>query len=448
MEFDFLAGVAGVIQGKRLAKVHLNHNFIHRSFNHSEARVLKLLHHALCDADESWASCVEDKACETCLKANAPRMGPSGSLPDDESLFFGDIWHGTVPEWKTGNRICFGLTHARSSFVKTIRMKHKSEAPDAFLICIAFFNSVGKPIKWVHFDRAKELMAANVTPICKEKGIRVTTTVKNRSRMNKQEPMWRVIASKWRTEIEQAKCPYNLVWGFAWDHAEEGLALLPHRTAPHDCALGRLLSNTDQQRIVKPPGSFRRPFGCLCYPTIAQRHPNGTLHAKHAAQSIRCLHFGYNGGRSGSFETLRDMERCQPGYICYDPISNSTIITDDVRFCPDIFPGLEQIPFADERQAEQPTPEPQKPPYAYVTDAGNIPGADEDLQEDFDFQPGFSPDESEPTAAEPTAAEPPDAPPTTPDAPNAPPAPPQPKVYLLPHARYSQYTCDEHDGKG
>lgn len=41
--------VSGVIQGKRLHKEAVTHSFIHQSFNHLEARVLKDLHDALCD---------------------------------------------------------------------------------------------------------------------------------------------------------------------------------------------------------------------------------------------------------------------------------------------------------------------------------------------------------------------------------------------------------------
>ena len=63
----------------------------------SEARVLRLLHHALSDWDEEGSKLVEDDLpCDTCLRGNAPHCGPTGRLPVDEGLFFVDTWHVNV----------------------------------------------------------------------------------------------------------------------------------------------------------------------------------------------------------------------------------------------------------------------------------------------------------------------------------------------------------------
>ena len=82
---------------------------------------------------------------------------------------------------------------------------------------------------------------------------------------------------------------------------EEGKALKPSREPPHDCALGRLLSTKDQ--VVKPPGSFRRPWLCLCYVTDAPRLPSGTLRNKLAAQGVRALHPPYGGSGTEGVNT-------------------------------------------------------------------------------------------------------------------------------------------------
>ena len=74
---------------------------------------------------------------------------------------------------------------------------------------------------------------------------------------------------------------------------------------------------------------------------ISERLPSGTLVNKAARQTTRALLLGYSGCRSGDFEAL-SVARSQPGYICYLPETNSTVVTDDVYICWRIQPGLER----------------------------------------------------------------------------------------------------------
>ena len=53
-----IAAVAGVVRGKHLPRHAVTHQFIHYTFNHDEARVLKHLHHALCDVDPWWSQVI------------------------------------------------------------------------------------------------------------------------------------------------------------------------------------------------------------------------------------------------------------------------------------------------------------------------------------------------------------------------------------------------------
>ena len=62
---------------------------------------------------------------------------------------------------------------------------------------------------------------------------------------------------------------------------------------------------------------------------------------KAAHQTKRAILLGYSGGRSGDFEAL-GVARSQPGYICYLPETNSTLVTNDVYICWKIQPGLER----------------------------------------------------------------------------------------------------------
>ena len=72
----------------------------------------------------------------------------------------------------------------------------------AIEIILAFFNSVGRAITWIHTDGAHELKGTKVVPLARAKNIRITTTTVGSSRKNRQEPQWRVLMMKSRVGIE------------------------------------------------------------------------------------------------------------------------------------------------------------------------------------------------------------------------------------------------------
>ena len=468
---------AAIIRGKHLPKSAICYEFIHRSFVHAEDRVLRHLPDALDDADDGWLSAMKEHAtkppCEACITGDAHRLGPSGSLPRDEGLIFLDIMHISVPCIFTGFRIVVGVTHAASGKRKTVRVGSKDQAHLAMEIILAFFNSVGKPITWIHTDGANELKGSNMVPLARSKNIRITTTVKHRSRQNPQEPSWRAQMTGTRKTLQQSNLPVGF-WGAAWDDTEEGQSLIPSREPPHDCSLGRLLS-TDA-KAIKPKGSHRRPFGSLCYPVISERLPSGTLVNKAAAQSRRAILVGYSGGRSGDFEAI-GVSRSQPGYICYVPETNSTIVTDDVYICWRVQPGLERtsgggwtipssrIPFSSESELEREKEriaseqhlehakqdETPKGPIEIKHD-DEIPDS-EGTDSEFDTNvlelrfgyPELPPDEAEP----PSRGGDDDHQPPTESTPSPPkPEKPAPKRYLVPRNHYPEYPCNEHGGLG
>ena len=164
---------------------------------------------------------------------------------------------------------------------KTVKVRHKSDSPGAIELICALWNSLGKPVSWIHSDGDNTLKGSGIVPLCRSKNIRVTMTVKNRSRQNRMEPQWRVR----RMRVAKALAHGNLTvdfWGAAWCDTEDAESLRPSRAPPHDSALGRALSTPNTK--VKPRGAYRRPFGCLCYPTIAERLPSGTLVNKPACR--------------------------------------------------------------------------------------------------------------------------------------------------------------------
>ena len=486
---DYEAALAGgtfricvataIIRGKHLPDSAICYEFVHRSFVHAEDRVLRHLPDALSDADEKWLSAMKEHAtkppCEACITGNAPRLGPSGTLPRDEGLIFLDIMHISVPCMFTGYRIVVGVTHAKSGKRKTLRVGSKDQAHLAMEIILAYFNSIGKPVLWIHTDGANELKGSKMVPLARSKNIRITTTVKHRSRQNPQEPSWRAQMAGTRKTLQQGNLPV-VFWGSAWDDTEEGQSLIPSREPPHDCALGRLLS-TDA-KTVKPSGSHRRPFGSLCYPVTSERLPSGTLVNKASAQSRRAILLGYSGGRSGDFEAV-GVARSQPGYICYIPETNSTIVTDDVYICWKIQPGLERtsgggwqipssrIPFSSEYELER---EKERVSHEHgpdkKTDVKHEENGPIEIKHDDEIPEGGDGDTEFNTNNLELRFGYPELPPTDDQAPSRggdtesnsgdtvqpeqeqPAAPKPARRYLVPRNHYPEYPCEEHGGTG
>ena len=367
-EFTF---VSGIVYGKRLKKEAITSEFIHRCFGpHGEARRLRHLPDALCDADPSWAKVINETICEDCLRGDAPKVGHHGHLPEVEGLWFVDFFHTQVGTLWYNETSVIGFKHSVSKLCRTWRAR-KSQAPDAFELFFAWSNSNGKPCTWIHCDQANDLKGSKIVPIVRKHACRITTTTLASSNQNPIEPEWKVFMKCTRILLIQGSMPLQ-AWGVAWDDTEEGRALYPGRDPPHACPLGKFIGE-------KPAGSHRRPVFCLCYPSITPRLPSGTLVNKTAAQAPRALLFGYHGGRTGSFEQL-GIERCEPGYACYIPsdehscgthYAGQIVVTADVRCVPDCFPGLQRtagggwtipsskIPFlTKDSQVPQGTPEP------------------------------------------------------------------------------------------
>ena len=67
------------------------------------------------------------------------------------------------------------------------------------------------------------------------------------------EPFNKLGARGMRFNLTQAGFP-AVFHESAWEHWEDARNMRPSKSAPHDCALGRLLK-------VKPSGKHMRPYG-------------------------------------------------------------------------------------------------------------------------------------------------------------------------------------------
>ena len=429
---------------------------------------------ALSDADESWKTAIEEKPCDACLRGESSLLGPIGKLPTDEGLLFLDLHHVTIPEIFTGYMTTLGSLHAMTGFLKSVRVGSKGDAHIALEIVLCYYNSIGRPITWIHVDGAWELMGTKIVIICRAKNICITTTTVASSRKNRQEPQWRVLMSVVRRTLHAARgpcpTPYAL-WGWAWDHAEEGANLRPSREPPFDCALGRLLSTKD--KTVKPPGSYRRPFLCLGYVTQAPRYPGGTLHNKLASQSVYGLCLGYIGSRSGQRE-LRNLEQqahlvgLRHAYPWRHTINTPSAVrievTSDVRLIPSCKPGVHRTSRGGGGISESgikdffngTAPSSSDDSTSDHSVVKEIQGNDDlEQSDDLEMRPGFAP-EPEPDDHQTDAASRGGNEEAGEDAARRGGATPPPakkphpvtKRYLVPREQCPDYGCNEHDGKG
>mgnify|MGYP003941231743 CR=1 FL=1 len=447
--------VSGVLHGKRLPRNSVDAKFFHDSFNHGEQRVLEYLQHALSDFEPWMAECIKKNPigpCDACLKGKAPLVGPSGGLPQHENLLFIDFYHCNVPAIFTGNTARLTSKHAgKSKFVKSVSCRKKSDAPAAVELILAFYNSKGCPIGHLHSDCANELRAGGVAPLAAKHKIRITTNVPGRSNSNGVEPIHRVGRDVVGTALAQSKLPlafHDLCW--AW--FEDGHALKPSRDPPHDCSLGRLTN-------IKPKGKYRRPFGVLGYLTEAPRLPNGTLANKYKEQAVRVLIMGYMGGESGAYDAI-GVEKCQPGYLCFEPTRCCLLIGESVRCIPGCFPGLkrtagggwiippENIPFSAESLAlKHPLAAPPQDKDSEPSIIDLDSEASTDHIGDFDYErltwtkgmPDEPPATEAPKAKEATET-------ATDDTPSK--APTQPRLAIVPSDMWPDYVCNENGGAG
>ena len=285
-----------------------------------------------------------DAVCDHCLRANAPRLAPTGSLPRDDGLLCLDGWYTKVPFRYGGMHYVIGFTHHASGTKKSYRVNKKNDALDAIKRAVVWFNFYlgkrGLRVTWLHTDNAPELSKTNELRgyLDKEK-LRMTTIAAGQPRANPQERSWRTQAAGMRTLLLQLEGhgarrtnreAYARLWGFAWDEYEAVLNLSPSTDAPHASPLMKL--SGEKQSVAA-----RRPFGCLAYVNDSEVGDKVT-HGKTTA--MRGIHLGYDHEQIFGPVQLRTSSR---SYIVLVPGLAHPWVGVDCRFVADCFPGLRAL---------------------------------------------------------------------------------------------------------
>ena len=340
-----LCFVGGVIQGKRTTMSHLSPKIIHSTFGHLPYRRQKHLPDCLADFPKEWASMIQECVCDICLRADAPQLGPTGSFDKHDGLVAFDVWHTRSAFVHGGQRLVCGFTLLKSKLRKSYRMSSHHDSITCIRAALVWFNArLGKrdlKVTHAHADRAFKLTQDHEAHkvIKGEFQCYLTTSPPKLHRASPQEGTWKELAKGTRKLMYQGNItdPETMIldsrwWGYAWDEYEALLAICPGSEAPW-------LSPYEQATGEKPKGAMRRPWGCLCYINDPRydETDKGNKVTTGAPTALRALHLGYNHEQCFGPMQLRTASNA---YVCYCAELGRVVVTTNVRFVPDCFPGL------------------------------------------------------------------------------------------------------------
>lgn len=277
------------IKGRSLTRSYISHSITqsHAYSTHSPD--------ALFDVPAWWRDAITDSPSDTCLRTNATQLGPSGGLP---RLIFLDVWHRSVGEIITNYKITLGAVHSATGFRMSVRMRLKSQAPEALAVILAYFTSVGRPVRWIHTDGARELKGAGMFHVSHPASTSYELPLQSKEEAELTDKNLNGECMGHKLERRARSLAYHIPsfvgHGIMW---KKEVRFPPSRSPSYDCPLGRLVKD-------KPAGAHRRPFGCLCCVRVAQTYPGGGLVNKLAEQGVCAIHLGYGGRRARSFEGL------------------------------------------------------------------------------------------------------------------------------------------------
>ena len=141
----------------------------------------------------------------------------------------GDVSRPIVGKANKNPGRCAGLQHTVAAVrASPFALKYKSEAVEAWDMCVAFFNSIGCPIVMVISDCAPDLKSGGVARRAAEDKIRLCTTTPGGKNTNAIEPYFRIAGSGVRRLKQQGNLTglidYRDAYDYAFDYWQDGQA--------------------------------------------------------------------------------------------------------------------------------------------------------------------------------------------------------------------------------
>ncbi|KAG8928182.1 hypothetical protein FRC01_006358, partial [Tulasnella sp. 417] len=265
------------------------------------------------------------KICEPCLAGKQHRKPfphSTSSTSHPLELIVSDI-HGPMPPTDEGYKywLLFIDVHTRYAFAYLLRKK--SEAFECFKdLKILVEKQTGFQIKRLRDDKGGEFIGKKWNAFLTEQGIiHERTTVNTPQQNGIAERKNRTLEEAVTSMLAQAKLP-RAVWGQAIQ-----LAIRITNASPSSAIKDKTPYEAFHGK--KPDLSLLRVFGCRAYVHVQkEKRKDAKWHTQ------RCIYLGFEDGYKG--------------FKCYNPETNQFVISRDVVFDEDDFPG---IPWTDEDEA-------------------------------------------------------------------------------------------------
>ncbi|KAG8947321.1 hypothetical protein FRC04_010897 [Tulasnella sp. 424] len=290
--------------------------------------------------------------CEPCLAGKQHREPFPHSISTTSSplkIIVSDL-HGPLPPTDEGYHywLLFINVHTRLTLVYLLRKK--KEAFECFKDYKALVEKqTGHLIKCLRDDKGGEFIGKKWDAFMTEQGIRHEKTTVNTPQQNGiAERKNRTLEEAVTSMLAQAKLP-RAIWGQALQLAVQITNVSPTSAikdkTPYEAFYGK-----------KPDLSMLRTFGCRAYVHVQkEKRKEAKWHTQ------RCIYLGFEDGYKG--------------FRCYNPETNLFVISRDVVFDENEFPGIPwndedesfvpisggYYPPPDNRNAYLPPPAPQAP---------------------------------------------------------------------------------------
>lgn len=289
---------------------------IHNRFNGRSYEVLRNLVSSGKPVCRDWQRALKHpprEGCHACHHARLDRQPSRSHVPhvSEPGHISYDIFEMGTPAMPGGQKYVIGFHDAFARLNKVYLLRSKSQAPEAMDKFYAWARSLGVDIRRFHADNAPELTGPSVKAKWASRGVRVTSCVPHTPRGNgMMERQWRTIATDARHVLHTARLPRGMWWHAmrASVHASWAIPINAAET-PWSRFSGRLSAP-----------HMHRTVGCLAYYRVIKPASKADSRAR------RALHLG--------------RAEDQPGYLLLDLETRRIIVSADVRFFEDEFPGL------------------------------------------------------------------------------------------------------------
>lgn len=380
-------------------------HLLHRRLAHiGEGRLRRLIREKMAEGIEFMGGMALDPICEPCIAAKQQR----GAFPKATThraskpleLVVSDL-KGPLPvRDREGHRYWITFTCDNLRYRWVLRLKRKDQTFEAYKIFEALAeNQTGYTIKVFRDDKGGEYMSKEMKLHLQKHGIHHEHTIVRTPEQNGiSEKTNQTLSKGIMAMLQQANLP-STFWGEALALFVRIMNATPTSSLPDVTPYEALYHR-------KPDLSMLRTFGCLAYV-----HVHSEARKALESHTRKCIYMGFEDGYKG--------------FKCYDIAAKKMIISRDVVFNEDVFPGLstknivdftpihveEEVPHVEEEPNRQPEEDDEPVIVSHQPPPPPPPGGPPSLPPYPQLLPPYGPPATPPSV--PPSVPPPPPPPST-----------------------------------